>query len=102
MTAYIIAIGWGLISLVAIFHPRLGPQLYRTAWPGQYTDPHRKRLAVVQCVLLGIAWMLVGVIVLLQSFRNDFWTIVSLALLAVCAICVLAGLFMGSRLRRLP
>jgi hypothetical protein len=101
MTTSIIAIGWGLIFLVATFHPRLGPQIYRTAWPGQYTDPHRKRLAVVQCVLLAIAWMLVAVIVYLQSFRNDFWTLVSLALLAVCAICVLAGLFTGRRLREL-
>ena len=101
MTAYIFAIGWGLIFLVATFHPRLGPQIYRTAWPGQYTNPHHKRLAVVQCILLGIAWMLVGVIVFLQSFRNDFWTIISLALLAVCAVCILAGLVMGNRLRKL-
>jgi hypothetical protein len=101
MIGYIIAISWGLIFLIATFHPRLGPQIYRRAWPGLYTDPQHKRLAVLQCVLLSIAWMLVGVIVLLQSFRNDVWTIISLALLALCAICVLAGLFVGSRLRRL-
>ncbi len=101
MTALIISIGWGLIYLIATFHPRLGPQIYRTAWPGQYTDPRQKRLAIVQCVLLGIAWMLIGVILFLQSFQIDFWTIVSLALLAICAVCVLIGLFLGSRLQRL-
>lgn len=101
MISYIIAIGWGLIFLVATFHPRLGPHVYRTAWPGRYIDPRRKRLAVGQCVLLSIAWMLVAVIIFLQSFRNDLWTIVSLVLLAVCAVCVIAGLYIGSRLQDL-
>ena len=101
MPAAILAIGWGLIFLVATFHPRLGPRIYRTAWPGQYTDPYHKRLGVAQCVLLGSALMLVGVVVLLQSFHNDVWTIVSLAFLVVCVICVLAGLFVGMRLRTL-
>jgi hypothetical protein len=101
MPGYILAIGWGLISLVAIFHPQLGPQIYRIAWPGHYSTPHQKRIAVAQCVLLGIAWMLVGIIVFLQSFHNDFWTIVSLVLLAMCAICVVTGLLLGSRLRKL-
>jgi hypothetical protein len=82
MIGYILAIGWGLIFLIATFHPRLGPQIYRMAWPGLYTEPRQKRLAVLQSVLLGIACMLVGVIVLLQSVRNDMWTILSLALLA--------------------
>jgi len=100
MTGYIIAIVCGLIFLVATFHPQLGPRVYRTAWPGYYSDPRQRRTAIVQCLLLGIACILVGMVVFLQSFHNDFWTIVSLALLAVCASCVVAALVIARLLQR--
>lgn len=92
-------IAWGLLFLIGIVHPRLGPYVYREAWPGFYTDARNKRLAVIQCSLLGIAWTLVGVIVLLQSFRNDTVTIISLFLLIPCALCAIIGIILGRRLQ---
>jgi hypothetical protein len=100
MTYNIVAVVCGLIFVVATFHPQLGPRVYRTAWPGYYSDQRQRRIATIQCVLAGIALILLGSIMFLQSFRNDFWTIVSLVLLAVCASCVVAALVMARLLQR--
>jgi peptidoglycan/LPS O-acetylase OafA/YrhL len=100
MHASTVAFGCGVVFLIATFHPRLGPRVYGMHWPGQYTDPQLKRLALRQGVLVGSAWILLSMVLFLQSFHIDVWTMVSLVLLIGCACCVVTGLVMERQLQR--
>lgn len=94
----ILLLACGITVVVATFHPRLGPQIYRTAWPGAYTNRSHLRLARMRGVLLGTTLIMLATIIWLQSFHIDWLTLLSVGLLVLCAGCVLTALMLSQRL----
>ena len=69
--AAIAAVVFGLLALVGLRQPRIGPWLYRTQWPPYQTDARRRRIAYVMCGGYASAVLCVGLGQLLFSTRQD-------------------------------
>lgn len=98
-TALLIMVS-GITALVALYHPRFGPQLYRVEWPGYQPDALRRRTAYVMCVAFAISIICAGLALLLQSTRQDPLIIASFIPLAVAFVSAFVGLAAAVRLRR--
>ena len=100
MLSFIIFAAVGVALLIGAYHPSLGPRLYQQQWPGYYPERAIRRKATLRYALLAMTFILLGVVLLLQSFHSDVLTITSVLLLGICAMCAIISFALDRSLRK--
>jgi hypothetical protein len=100
MLSFIIFTSVGVALLIGAYHPSLGPRLYQQQWPGYYPKRAIRRKATMRYILLAMCFILIGIVMLLQSFHIDVLTIISVILLGICTVCAIISFALDWTLRK--